>query len=238
MAVTVQSPGERRSLPPAGVLVAALLLAACSAPQSPPRYTAPSPRVALDAIDTLADRLDCSSFEILRGDISFYDPMNGVDCYYDDGTAVLLRAYESEASARQVLVGLAGTFTSENQYVLGANWYAMGSPSRLRALLSELGVDLEVSTRVDTAVPRLDSIDEATGTCMSFVASLIRAELEGREPQGDYSDVESVYPEITTVVRNIVPAVDTGPDSVDARISRHTDELRSFCRDLEESRGK
>jgi hypothetical protein len=99
-------------------------------------------------------------------------------------------------------------------------------------------VDLKASTVIDKTVPPLDPVDESTGTCMSFVASLVRAQLEGRVPQGDYSDVESVYPHVTEIVREIAQAVGTWSESVDARISRHTAELRSFCRGLEEAREK
>jgi hypothetical protein len=98
--------------------------------------------------------IGCARSEWLAGDPAFYDPMVGFNCYYDDGTSILLRAYEHSTSVDHMLMNLAGTFSGENQYVRGANWYAAGTPSRLRELGAALGVQTMPRTQVSASPGR------------------------------------------------------------------------------------
>lgn len=224
------------TFPVAGLTYVAVLSGCASSGPSDPVDRAAT-RLTAEQVQELPVALKCDRSEILEGDLGFFDPMTGMNCYFADGTSILVRAYEHGSSVAHVLVGLDGTFGPSNEYVRGSNWYGAGTPDRLVALLREVGLDLPLRVAVDTNVPALDEVDEQVGTCMSFLAGLIRGKVEGTSAGGDYSSMGVVYPGGSVLVEEVAQAV--GPvasANADVAISKHTDRLRAYCRELEESR--
>ena len=196
---------------------------------------AASSRIDLDDVSLLDDALGCTRSDILLDDLDFFDAMRGIDCFFTDDEAVLLRAYERESSVDQVLVEWLPTFSRANQVIVGANWFAVGAPERLLVLAARFGVAAEPTAAPEPRPLPLTPMQERVGACTTTVSQFIgQAVMDPAGTRDALDDAEAVLPGITSFVERIAdriaaaPAPDSTP-GIDARLSAYGPEIKRAC---------
>lgn len=212
--------------------------------------SAPSSRLDLDDVARLDDALDCARSEVLLDDLDFFDAMRGIDCFFAEDDALLLRAYERASSVDQVLAEWLPTFSPTSQVIVGSNWFAVGAPARLVTLAERLGVSAEPTMTPRLRPHPLAPAQERVGACSTIVSQLIRRSVaDPTGSRGALDDAEAALPGIAPLVDSVAgrlvadsdstpgpdpdanPEAGSGPSTLDARLSAFGPEIKQACAD-------
>ncbi|RDV45038.1 hypothetical protein DOE76_09925 [Leifsonia sp. ku-ls] len=221
--------GRRRlaAAVPTGTLLV-LLLSACADAGS-------EVRVEREEVGELMGRLHCEKTQRLEADMAFHDEMRGANCFIGDET-VLLRVYEHDSSVSHVLPDLAPTISTDNQIVVGANWYATGSPRKLAELARFVGAEPPVHRLALSSPSPLDPRDEALGLCSSYVTSVVRAVVfEPSTVPALTKDSEDAYPGLVGVAQAVGQRLRderTTESEFDSEVTLQAGTIRSYCNDI------
>jgi hypothetical protein len=190
-------------------------------------------RLELDDVAVVSTRLHCDNIQTLKADMAFYDDMRGINCFFTDKQTVLLRAYQHDASLGQVLPDLAPTISAENQIIVGQNWYATGSPVKLRELAQKLDAPAPEPTLTVKTSPTLSSEHEALGMCSAYVTSVIHTYVfEPAEVPALTDGSEDAYPGILGVIERVgdeLKAENVSTDTFDAMVTTQASAVRGYC---------
>ncbi|UAJ80711.1 hypothetical protein IT072_06780 [Leifsonia sp. ZF2019] len=207
-------------------MVAAVTLTGCSSETA-------RGRLELHEIPAVSAQLHCDESQVLKADMAFHDDMRGFNCFYSDKQTVLLRAYEHSASLDQILPDLAATISAENQIVIGKNWYATGSPAKLRELARNVNASPPESILTARASPPLSPQHEALGMCGAYVTSAIYTYVfEPAQLSSITQGSDDAYPGIQDIVQSVgagLKAEDVSEDTFDSRVTDHANTVREFC---------
>jgi hypothetical protein len=210
-----------------------VLLASCTA-------ASPKVRVELADVPDLARGLGCRTIQVLNADMAFYDDMRGLNCFFGASATVLFRAYHHDTSIGQVLPDVAPTISAENQILLGTNWYATGTPTKLRELANLLHSSATpiaelTAQRMPKPVP-LTAQQEALGSCSSYVTGVIQSEALHPEDVASLTEnSEETYPHLTDIATRVgaeVKGRGVTEENFDELVTGYASEVRAYCRQI------
>jgi hypothetical protein len=210
----------------ASVAVVTLALTSCT--PVPPRD-----RLELEQVGAIASQLQCDSSQVLQADMAFYDDMRGLNCFFDDEQTVLIRAYQNDASLGHVVSDLAPTITAENQIIVGQNWYATGTPAKLRELTHLLRAPTPEPTFSPGTTRQLSPKHEARGMCSAYVTSVVHSYLFEPDQVSALTDgSQDAYPGLLSIVRRVGEELreeKVSAESFDWQVTAHADVVREYC---------
>lgn len=193
-------------------------------------------RLELDDVSRLHDALDCLRSDVLLDDLNFFDAMRGIDCYVTADEAILVRAYERESSVDQTLVDWLPVLSRAQQVIVGANWFAIGTPGRLTTLAERLGLNTRPTPTPAIRPQQLTPDQERIGSCSTTVSQLVQQLIdEASAPSTDLADAERVLPGITTVVERLAGRLTDSSTSdptnvpLNIRLSSLGPEIKAAC---------
>jgi hypothetical protein len=153
-------------------------------------------------MQTIADDLrltvPCDGADTLHDDLAFWDSMRGYDCLSPD-QPTFIRVYAHAASVPQTLAEWDGTFDSERAVARGANWYVVGPPAAVSAVIAPEGAP-RMADDIGEPVSLTPEQDYIT-TCMLFVSSEGQRYVQrpdGRSPSAEQYD--ALFPGVTAEV--------------------------------------
>lgn len=194
---------------------AALMLMGCSsAPGAPDTPTTAPPdthdahpldeQARMRVAQELRSQLPCTDSDTWRDDMSFYDAMNGFDCF-DDVGASFIRVYAQNTSPPQVLPDWDGTYGDDRGLAVGAHWFVIG-PRDVVASLSAPKGELRFEERPTRS--EVSPQDDFVTTCVRYGAT--EAERLVRDPARGDPDAEqyaALFPGVASAVATAVEQI-------------------------------
>lgn len=172
--------------------------------------------------------------------MAFYDDMRGLNCFFADSATVLFRVYQHDTSIAHLLPDLAPTISADNQIVIGTNWYATGTPAKLRKLVRLLHSSATpraalAAKGMPKPVP-LTTQQEALGSCSSYVTGVIQsAALHPEDVASLTENSEDTYPHLADIVTQIVAKMElrnVTETTFDEIVTNYASDVRAYCQHI------
>jgi hypothetical protein len=199
------------------------------------KSTVQSDRFELEDVDALAAELECVQIWQLHDDVHFYDAMRGFDCWLGgDGPSLSFRAYEHDASPRQVLQYWDGLVSRERPYLIGPNWFTVGSPTDLKRFANAVGVEPVAYNTVPEAPPAVSLTQMNVGICTTAIVTWAEEVLIFHKDASDsFVGQETVFPGIRDAVGSIIGEIErtggTTAETFNYDITEYGPAMKTFC---------
>jgi hypothetical protein len=150
--------------------------------------------------DSLRSAMSCSDSDAWQDDPTFWDRMNGYDCFDDPEAPAFVRVYEHSNSVAQILVDWQDTFGPARRAVRGANWFVIATPAIVDRISSRDDAT-PLGLRMND-VPRTTPREEYLTSCTRFIADTATRWVGGtRVPKAQQRIYDQFFPGVSRLAR-------------------------------------